>query len=148
MAEYEKRFKGFSQEEISKCIGELEAQALTRGARHLTAEDIEDLLLLLPANYFKILFGIRIREIARRAKEFAHNLGDLDEAVEKLTQECRRLSEDEEEGVKNDILRMMDNLRLSDPVLWFRVYQKVRTYSLSSAIELETWDKGKPFEKP
>lgn len=148
MADYEKRFAGFNRKEVSGCIAELEAQALVHGARLLSTEEVEELLLLLPAKFFKVIFRIQIREIARRAKDYSDKLGDLDEAVEKLAQECGRLSDEEEGDARDEIVAMMENLRLSDPALWFRVYQKVRTRSLSVAIELEAWDKEKPFEKP
>lgn len=148
MADYEKRFAGFAHEQVSRCVAELEEQSAIRGAASLTTEDIEELLVLLPRNYFKLLFRMRLREIARGKKEFAEMFPDLSDAAEKLLQECRQKLDSEAEEDKDDIITLMDHLRLSDPALWFQTYRKLREHSLSMALELEAPDKTKPFDKP
>ena len=148
MPDYEKRFRGFAQEEVSKCIAELEAHAASHGPGSLSTEDIEELLLLLPANYFKLLFRLRVREITQGKKDFPSVLADLNDAAEKLMQECRELLDSEAEEDRDDMALIMDRLRLADPALWFRTYQKLRAHSLSMSIELEPSNKARPFEKP
>lgn len=148
MADYEKRFRGFSQAEEAECIAELEAHAASHGPGALSTEDIEELLLLLPANYFKLLFRLRVREITQGKKDFPSVLADLSDAAEKLMEECRQLLDSEAEEDRDDMALIMDRLRLADPALWFRTYQKLRAHSLSMAIELEPSNKARPFEKP
>lgn len=148
MAEYEKRFGTFSQEEKARSIAELEAQTAIRGAVFLSTDEIEELLTLLPANYFKLLFRLRLLEISRGKKEFAGAFAELSDAADKLTRECREQLDSAYETDGDNMVFMMDRLRLVDPALWFRVYRKLKALSLSMAIELEAPDKGRPFEKP
>lgn len=87
MPDYERRFKGFTQEEIARCVAELEAQA--RGARALSTEEIEELLGLLPANYFNRVIRRRIRDLFRNQQYLAGQPLDILDAADKIAQECR-----------------------------------------------------------
>ncbi len=148
MAEYEHRFQNFSQEEKAACIGELVAHVTVKGIRLLSTVEIEKLLGLLPANYFRLLIRMRIRAIKRSREDFPDKFADFDAAVVRFSVECVECLDGDDDAARNTFLRDLDDLRLLHPALWLRVYESVWRERLDLAVELEAADKALPFGKP
>ena len=103
---------------------------------------------MLPADYFRKLFRMRIKETARGRIEFEEKLADIDGAVESIAAHCIDVLESDDEDAVQECLFQMDQLLVLHPAVWFRLYQRLKKESLVAAVELEADDKDAPFKKP
>ncbi len=148
MSDFRDRFLGMEPEERDRLVGELVAQVTVRGSRLLGTPEIEELLTLLPAAYFRLAFRAGVNELRRQRESFPEKVRDFEAAVSSVAQECQaQLASSEQQG-REQFLEKMALLRVVHPALWYRAYKKVRIENLGWALELEAADRGKPFKRP
>lgn len=147
MADFRDRFQGMEPDERDRSVAELESHVTVRGIRLLETREIEELLTLLPAAYFRLAFRADVDEIKRRREAFPDKVTGFMMAVDRLAQGCARALASENPQEKGKFLGDMTSLRIVHPALWYRVYRKIREENLGWALELEPADRWRPFKK-
>lgn len=148
MADFRDRFQGMAPGERDRLVAELEAHVTVRGIRLLETREIEELLTLLPAAYFRLAFRAGVDALRRHRDSFPEKVADFDAAVSSVVQECRSHLASSDEQAREQFLEKLALLRLMHPALWYRAYKKVRNENLGWALELEPADQGRPFKRP
>lgn len=148
MSDFRDRFLGMEPEERDRLVAELESHVTVRAVRLLETREIEELLTLLPAAYFRLAFRAGVGNLSRQRDCFPERVLDFGAAVSSVVGECQRQMASSDEQARKLFLEKMALLRLVHPALWYRVYDKVRIENLGWALELEPADRGKPFKRP
>lgn len=148
MSGYRHRFRDFSREEVARWVAELGAHASLAGRRLLSALEVEDLLGLLPPNYFRLLKKRRLWEMMRSVKEFEEKIQDIEGAAERLAGECRETLPGNDEAAAERWLQAMEKLQLGHPAVWYRVYCLIKKEDRELALQLEPEGMDRPFLLP
>lgn len=148
MPDFRDRFREMAPQERDRLVAELEDHVTIEGRRLLETAEIEELLTLLPAGYFRAAFKAGLGELRRRRDAFPELVVDFEAAAAAVARECQACFSSTDRAGLERLLEDLAFLRLAHPALWYRVYVGVRAENLGWALELEPSDRARPFRRP